>query len=150
MIDIETIKTIATEDWEINWPSKTVLELITRLEDLEVVNLSILTDLGNLEEKLVAQELVIQQLRDALDFIDSENASEEVLRRALQELAIPTSTEHLEAWYKEMVGEPTGYYFRDDPEKFAMPGSGYSHDYPTEALDVVPLHAIKPFPFKGE
>ena len=63
-------------------------------------------------------------------------------------LAIPTSTEHLEAWYKEMVGEPTGYYFRDDPEKFAMPGSGYSHDYPTEALDVVPLHAIKPFPFK--
>ena len=32
MIDIESIKTIATEDGEINWSSKTVLELITRLE----------------------------------------------------------------------------------------------------------------------
>jgi len=35
MIDIETIKTIATEDWEINWPSKTVLELINLLEAAE-------------------------------------------------------------------------------------------------------------------
>ena len=36
--------------------------------------------------------------------------------------------------------EPVGYYFRDDPKYFAMPGAGYSHEYPTNALDVVPLY----------
>lgn len=39
-----------------------------------------------------------------------------------------------------LAGEPTGYYFRDDPSKFAMPGAGYSPTYPADALDVVPLY----------
>ena len=39
-----------------------------------------------------------------------------------------------------LAGEPVGYYFRDDPSKFAMPGAGYSPMYPTDALDIVPLY----------
>ena len=71
MIDIETIKTIATEDWEINWPSKTVLELITRLEAAEskqILGASArhFKQMEAAESQQVAQELVIQQLRDAL------------------------------------------------------------------------------------
>lgn len=94
-----------------------------------------------MQHQLAAQELVIQQLRDALDFIDSENASEEVLRRALQELAIPTSTEHLEAWYKEMVGEPVAWNYELTEEAFVrLSVAGINVD--------TPLHAIKPF--KGE
>jgi hypothetical protein len=40
-------------------------------------------------------------------------------------------------------GEPVGYYFRDDPAAFAMPGSGFSHEYPEDAVDIVPLYAVR-------
>ena len=93
-----------------------VLELITRLEAAE--------------SQLVAQELVIQQLRDALIFWDDCDKA----------LTIPTSTEHLEAWYKGMVGEAVGYCL--GAEHFS-----YIKCWPTGRTQ---LHAIKPFPFKGE
>ena len=40
------------------------------------------------------------------------------------------------------IGVPVGYYFRDDPCVFAMPGAGFSHTYPNDALDVVPLYKL--------
>ena len=56
-------------------------------------------------------------------------------------LAIPTSTEHLEAWYKEMVGEPVAWNYELTEEAFVrLSVAGINVD--------TPLHAIKPF--KGE
>lgn len=124
MIDIETIKTIATEEWEINWPSKTVLGLITRLEAAK--------------SQLAAQELVIKQLRDAL--IHHQKLTRPI-DRSYEALAIPTSTEHLEAWYKEMVGEPVAWNYELTEKAFVrLSVAGINVD--------TPLHAIKPF--KGE
>lgn len=37
--------------------------------------------------------------------------------------------------------KPSGYYFRDDPKYFTMPGAGYSHEYPTNALGIVSLYS---------
>ena len=121
-----------------------------------------------MQHQLAAQELVIQQLRehiaDSADTAaialrkawqlgqtywqqaDSESYSQQDKSPATQErfsklvsdtcveineaLAIPTSTVHLEAWYKSMVGPVISAYPRDGLWE--------------------PLHAIKPFPFKGE
>lgn len=146
MIDIETIKTIATEDWDINWSSKTILELIHRLEAAEskqILGASArhFKQMEAAESQQVAQGLVIQQLRDALIFWDDCDKA----------LAIPTSTEHLEAWYKEMVGEPVAY-LKDDRNDVVI-GKWVSNQpefIQNHWKAQTPLHAIKPFPFKGK
>ena len=57
-------------------------------------------------------------------------------------LAIQPSPEHLEAWYKEMVGEPVAWNYELTEEAFVrLSVAGINVD--------TPLHAIKPFPFKG-
>ena len=78
-----------------------------------------------MQHQLAAQELVIQQLRDAL--IHHQKLTRPI-DRSYEALAISTSTEHLEAWYMEMVGPVISAYPRDGLWE--------------------PLHAIKPFPFK--
>ena len=98
-----------------------------------------------MQHQLAAQELVIQQLRDALEKIacvgnGNTHGNSVGNRLAIEALAIPTSTEHLEAWYKEMVGEAVGYCL--GAEHFS-----YIKCWPTGRTQ---LHAIKPFPFKGE
>jgi hypothetical protein len=52
-------------------------------------------------------------------------------------------TRAIEAAVLAKFGEPVGYYFRDDPAAFAMPGAGFSHEYPEDAVDIVPLYAMK-------
>ncbi len=59
-----------------------------------------------------------------------------------QALTIPTSTEHLEAWYKEMVGAPVGHFYEAAEHS-------YIQCWPSDD-EAMPFHAIKPFPFKGE
>ena len=90
-----------------------------------------------MQHQLAAQELVIQQLRDAL--IHHQKLTRPI-DRSYEALAIPTSTEHLEAWYKEMVGEPIAIV--DDAGVLIV--CNYSYKQGDK------LHAIKPFPFKGE
>ena len=46
------------------------------------------------------------------------------------------------ALIEKLRKEPACYHFRDDPACFAMPGSGYSLEYPTEALDITPLYRL--------
>lgn len=145
MIDIETIKTIATEDLDINWSSETVLELIHRLESAEskqILGASArhFKQMEAAESQQVAQELVIKQLRDAL--IHHQKLTRPI-DRSYEALAIPTSTEHLEAWYTEMVGEPVAWNYELTEEAFVrLSVAGINMD--------TPLHVIKPFPFKGE
>ena len=133
MIDIEKLKQVALASINHNGDNyyshvhtytsvanpSAVLELITRLEAAE--------------SQQVAQELVIQQLRDALEKIacigNGDTHGNSVGNcMAIDALATPTSTVHLEAWYKEMVGPVISAYPRDGLWE--------------------PLHAIKPFPFK--
>ncbi len=93
-----------------------------------------------MQHQLAEQELVIQQLRDAL--IHHQKLTRPI-DRSYEALAIPTSTEHLEAWYKEMVGEPVAWNYELTEEAFVrLSVAGINVD--------TPLHAIKPFPFKGE
>ncbi len=59
-----------------------------------------------MQHQLAAQELVIQQLRDALEKIacvGNGNTHGNSIGNclAIEALAIPASTEHLEDWYKE-------------------------------------------------
>ncbi len=57
-------------------------------------------------------------------------------------LAIPTSTEQLDAWYKGMVGDPVAWNYELTEEAFVrLSVAGINVD--------TQLHAIKPFPFKG-
>ena len=98
-----------------------------------------------MQHQLAAQELVIQQLRDALEKIacvgnGNTHGNSVGNCLAIEALAIPTSTEHLEAWYKEMVGEAVGYCL--GAEHFS-----YIKCWPTGRTQ---LHAIKPFPFNEE
>ena len=90
-----------------------------------------------MQHQLAAQELVIQQLRDAL--IHHQKLTRPI-DRSYEALAIPTSTEHLEAWYKEMVGEPIAIV--DDAGVLIV--CNYSYKQGDK------LHAIKPFPSKVE
>ena len=56
---------------------------------------------------------------------------------------IQPSPVHLEAWYKSMVGEPVAWNYELTEEAFVrLSVAGINVD--------TPLHAIKPFPFKGE
>jgi hypothetical protein len=105
------------------------------------------------DEQLAAQDFVIQQLRDALsdqllNIYDKECGTAKTILRAL---AIPNSTKPLEAWYKSMVGEPVAY-LKDDRNDVVI-GKWVSNQ-PEFIQDhwkaQTPLHAIKPFPFKGE
>ncbi len=93
-----------------------------------------------MQHQLAAQELVIQHLCDALEFCSGTSCIDDAHRIADEALTIPTSTEHLGAWYKEMVGEAVGYCL--GAEHFS-----YIKCWPTGRTQ---LHAIKPFPFKGE
>ncbi|WNL50895.1 hypothetical protein Murka_0059 [Xanthomonas phage Murka] len=47
-----------------------------------------------------------------------------------------------------VVVEPVGYWFTDDPAKFAMPGSGFrpGAEPPVDAINVVPAYAAPPAP----
>lgn len=54
-----------------------------------------------MQHQLAAQELVIQHLCDALEFCSGTSYIDDAHRIADEALTIPTSTEHLEAWYKE-------------------------------------------------
>lgn len=99
-----------------------------------------------MQHQLAAQELVIQQLRDALEKIacvGNGNTHGNSIGNclAIEALAIPASTEHLEAWYMEMVGEPVAWNYELTEEAFVrLSVAGINVD--------TPLHAIKPFPFK--
>ena len=102
-------------------------------------------EIADLKEYRATQELVIQQLRDALEKIacvgnGNTHGNSVGNCLAIEALAIPTSTEHLEAWYKEMVGEAVGYCL--GAEHFS-----YIKCWPTGRTQ---LHAIKPFPFNEE
>jgi len=88
-----------------------------------------------MQHQLAAQELVIQQLRDALEFCSGTSYIDDAHRIADEALTIPTSTEHLEAWYKEMVGEPIAIV--DDAGVLIV--CNYSYKQGDK------LHAIKPF-----
>ena len=60
-------------------------------------------------------------------------------------LAIQPSPEHLEAWYKGQVGDAVAY------QEYTEDGKSYYLVYSKQATKKqTPLHAIKPFPFKGE
>lgn len=100
--------------------------------------------IANHNTEIAAQELVIQQLRDALDelanlmegvYIGAYTPDSFTNQPAKAALAIPTSTEHLEAWYKEMVGEPIAIV--DDAGVLIV--CNYSYKQGDK------LHAIKPF-----
>ena len=99
-----------------------------------------------MQHQLAAQELVIQQLRDALEkiaCIGNGNTHGNSVGNclAIEALAIPTSTKRLEAWYKSMVGEPVAWNYELTEEAFVrLSVAGINVD--------TPLHAIKPF--KGE
>ena len=108
---------------------------------------------------LAAQELVIQQLRDALNKIANsrvgqvESITQELFNRedwAREALTIPTSTKPLEAWYKEQVGEPVAYMQISVEEGVdtKFPRDHLPKKYNKEWWKFEPLHAIKPFPFK--
>lgn len=109
-----------------------------------------------LEKYVAEQAAVIEKLTGVIQWIQSRCAGDAmpnwentphtghsrglILDQTNFALAIPTdSQEILKDWMREQLGEPVAYHFRDDPACFAMPGSGYSREYPTEALDVIPL-----------
>ena len=105
-----------------------------------------------MQQQLAAQELVIQQLRDALEKIacvgnGNTHGNSVGNCLAIEALAIPASTEHLEAWYMEMVGEVEEYLYTytDDYGRIIQ---DISVDRQGREYTSVPLHAIKPFPFK--
>ena len=108
----------------------------------------------NLAEALKGQETITQQaeairLKDAaLDWcigefnlrLDDIDLSQETIR-VLSARHIQPSPEHLEAWYKSMVGEPVAWNYELTEEAFVrLSVAGINVD--------TPLHAIKPF--KGE
>lgn len=175
MIDIEKLKQAAliSNGEPMLISASEVLDLINRLEAAE--------------SQQVAQELVIQQLRDALEKItqfasvqicshdetyrggniweicsqcgaewaDGEGGKPEFVEpkqitEAIKALAIPTSTVHLEAWYKEQVGEPVAYMQISVEEGVdtKFPRDHLPKKYNKEWWKFEPLHAIKPFPFK--
>ena len=100
-----------------------------------------------MQHQLAAQELVIQQLRDAL--IHHQKLTRPI-DRSYEALAIPTSTKPLEAWYKEQVGEPVAYMQISVEEGVdtKFPSDHLPKKYNKEWWKFEPLHAIKPFPFK--
>jgi hypothetical protein len=91
-----------------------------------------------MQHQLAAQELVIQQLRDAL--IHHQKLTRPI-DRSYEALAIPASTKHLEAWYKGQVGDAVAWVRYDDNGYLTGLFEQYSEGRQ-------PLHAIKPF--KGE
>lgn len=48
----------------------------------------------------------------------------------------------IEAAILAKIGEPVAYSFVDDPKYFAMPGFGYSENYPDTAINVTPLYKL--------
>ena len=73
--------------------------------------------------------------------LDDIDLSQETIR-VLSARHIQPSPEHLEAWYKSMVGEPVAWNYELTEEAFVrLSVAGINVD--------TPLHAIKPFPFKG-
>ena len=103
-----------------------------------------------MQHQLAAQELVIQQLRDALEFCSGTSYIDDAHRIADEALTIPTSTKPLEAWYKEQVGEPVAYMQISVEEGVdtKFPRDHLPKKYNKEWWKFEPLHAIKPFPFK--
>ncbi len=98
----------------------------------------------------IAQQAEAIRLKDeALDWcigefnlrLDDIDLSQETIR-VLSARHIQPSPEHLEAWYKEMVGEPVAWVRYDDNGYLTGLFEQYSEGRQ-------PLHAIKPFPFKG-
>ena len=121
---------------------------------LELINLQ-----EAAESQLASQELVIQQLRDALDelanlmegvYIGAYHPDSFTNQPAKSILAIPASTKPLEAWYKEQVGEPVAYMQISVEEGVdtKFPRDHLPKKYNKEWWKFEPLHAIKPFPFK--
>lgn len=117
---------------------------------LELINLQ-----EAAESQLASQELVIQQLRDALEkiaCIGNGNTHGNSVGNclAIEALTIPTSTKPLEAWYKEQVGEPVAYMQISVEEGVdtKFPRDHLPKKYNKEWWKFAPLHAIKPFPFK--
>lgn len=111
--------------------------------ELNAVRQSDVDDYNIQRAELAAQELHIKQLREALEALNN-YARERCCGLLIvdQALAIPTSTEHLEAWYREQVGEPVGHFYE-------VAEYSYNQCWPSDD-EAMPLHAIKPFPFKGE
>ena len=101
-------------------------------------------------EETIAQQAEAIRLKDAaLDWcigefnlrLDDIDLSQETIR-VLSARHIQPSPEHLEAWYKSMVGEPVAWNYELTEEAFVrLSVAGINVD--------TPLHAIKPFPFKG-
>ena len=101
-------------------------------------------------ENTIAQQVEAIRLKDAaLDWcigefnlrLDDIDLSQETIS-VLSARHIQPSPEHLEAWYKSMVGEPVAWNYELTEEAFVrLSVAGINVD--------TPLHAIKPFPFKG-
>jgi len=116
------------------------------------LNRELITSYGESEElslKVSEQAAVIEKLRKGLlecrklNSLDNVGWSIDVSDAIDELLAIPTDSKQiLVDWMREQLGEPVAYHFRDDPACFTMPGSGYSHKYPTEALDIVSLYKL--------
>jgi len=94
-------------------------------------------------EQIAAQELVIDRLKDELFYEYVQDCSAHTANLKIEALSMPSSTEHLEAWYKDMVNL-NGYSYSINDNHV-----GFSVDEPPEGAydegSLVPLYAIKPF-----
>lgn len=157
--DTKNLNHIATAN-----PS-TVIELIHRLEDAESQLASQELVIQQLRDHIAdSADTAAIALRKAWQLgqtywqqADSESYSQQDKSPATQErfsklvsdtcveineaLAIPNSTKHLEAWYKEMVDKPVGHFYEAAEHS-------YNQCWSSDA-EAMPFHAIKPFPFKG-
>ena len=95
-----------------------------------------------MQHQLAAQELVIQQMQEHIQTVCAKvmeaHAGPTKLADFKHVFNLKPSTEHLEAWYKEMLGEPIAIV--DDAGVLIV--CNYSYKQGDK------LHAIKPFPFK--
>ncbi len=107
-------------------------------------------EIADLKETIAQQAEAIRLKDEALDWcigefnlrLDDIDLSQETIS-VLSARHIQPSPEHLEAWYKSMVGEPVAWNYELTEEAFVrLSVAGINVD--------TPLHAIKPFPFKGE
>jgi hypothetical protein len=64
---------------------------------------------------------------------------------AAQGLGFYLTLDQLRELIKEFAGKPFGHFFVDDPEVFAMPGSGFSHgkDVPNDVIHATPLYKLE-------
>ena len=144
-------------------PASELLSAMSAIEQAEAENAALKEQITNAKysylgamadckryEETIEQQAEAIRLKDAaLDWcigefnlrLDDIDLSQETIR-VLSARHIQPSPEHLEAWYKSMVGEPVAWNYELTEEAFVrLSVAGINVD--------TPLHAIKPFPFKG-